>query len=102
MLIAVPGHVGGITNMNQIGGILVNKSMLETSPGSEVYSTELLDVLRENFPNVIVEDYSNAGKLTKELLSKPTKQTSKVTISELESTGFTYPFGKTDKSRCIL
>jgi len=98
MLIAVPGHVGGITNMNQIGGILVNKSMLETSPGSEVYSTELLDVLRENFPNVIVEDYSNAGKLTKELLSKPTKQTSKVTISELESTGFTYPFGKTDKS----
>ena len=76
MLIAAPGHVGGITNMNQVGGILVNKSMLETSPGSGQYSTELLDALRENFPNVIVEDYSNAGKLTKELLSQPTQQTS--------------------------
>ena len=85
MLIAVPGHVGGITNMNQIGGILVNKSMLETSPGSEVYSTELLDALRENFPNVIVEDYSNAGKLTKELLSKPTQQTSKAEAQSSES-----------------
>ncbi len=82
MLIAAPGHVGGITDMSQVAGLLVNKSMLETSPGSGVYSPKLLEALRENFPNLIIEDYSNAGSLTKQIMEKKatTKQSSDVDL----------------------
>jgi len=60
-LVANRGHQGAITNINQIGGIIVNEGMA---------SNEVLNSLRELFPDLIIESTSNAKLLVEQLNKK--------------------------------
>ena len=59
--------VGSITDVSEIGGIIVNDGIVNAKP-------EILDALREAFPNIIFESTSNTDKLVEQLNQKAEQQ----------------------------
>lgn len=69
ILVAKKGEaLGGITDINQVGGILVNNGIADSHP-------EIIDLLREKYPNLIVESYNNVKGMTEQLNNKNTANT---------------------------
>ena len=60
-LIANRNHQGAITDINQVGGIIVNEG---------IATNEVLSVLRELFPNLTIESTSNSKSLVEQLNAK--------------------------------
>jgi len=75
------GTDGMITNINDIRGILVNDGLLNSNP-------EIIDLLRQSFPNLEIQSYSNAAKAVESLLDKqpqPQKEVdAPIPVSDLE------------------
>jgi hypothetical protein len=61
--------VGAITDVSQIGGIIVNDGIVQARP-------EILDALRAAFPNIVFESTSNTDKLVEQLNQKAEQQVS--------------------------
>ena len=64
-LVANRDHQGAITDINQVGGIIVNEGMA---------TPEVLDSLRKLFPNLIIESTSNTKLLVEQLNNKKSEQ----------------------------
>lgn len=64
-LVANRNHSGPITDINQIGGIIVNEGLA---------TPEVLTSLRELFPNLVIESTSNTRSLVEQLNTKPQVQ----------------------------
>ena len=62
-LVGRDGHVGQFTSADQIAGILVNDALANTNA---------VEDLRQRFPNLAVETYSNAGNLLAQTQAAPT------------------------------
>lgn len=60
-LVANRNHSGPITNINQIGGIIVNEGLA---------TPEVLTSLRDLFPNLVIESTSNTRSLVEQLNTK--------------------------------
>jgi len=76
ILVAKKGEaLGGITDINQVGGILVNNGIADSHP-------EIIDLLREKYPNLIVESYNNVKGMTEQLNSKSVANTATTEQSE--------------------
>lgn len=74
-LVANKGVQGAITSIDQIAGIVVNDG---------IATAEVLNTLRELFPNIVFESTSNTSKLVEQLDGKTT--TSTTTKTEPEKT----------------
>ena len=61
-LVGRDGHVGQFTSADQIAGILVNDALADTNA---------VEDLRQRFPNLAVETYSNAGNLLAQTQAAP-------------------------------
>ena len=59
--------VGSITDVSQIGGIIVNDGLVNARP-------ELLDALRQAFPDIVFESTSNADLLVRQLNARSESQ----------------------------
>jgi hypothetical protein len=80
-LVANRNHSGPITNINQVGGIIVNEWLA---------TPEVLTSLRDLFPNLAIESTSNTKSLIEQLNSKTQEevvssktQTEKVAVEEV-------------------
>ena len=60
--------VNEIRNVNDIGGVLVNQAVADTLP-------ELIDRLKQAFPNISIESYSNAPKAIESIQSSEQTKT---------------------------
>jgi hypothetical protein len=76
-LVANRNHQGAITDINQIGGIIVNEG---------IATNEVMSALKELFPNLIIESTSNTKSLVEQLNAKyDAEQTTPTTpVSSIE------------------
>lgn len=74
ILVAKKGILG-ISNVNDIGGILVNSGLTDINP-------EILTELRKAFPNLVIESYKNAKGLVEQLNQKAELDTLETSTSD--------------------
>jgi len=67
--------VNEIRNVNDIGGVLVNQAVADTLP-------ELIDRLKQAFPNISIESYSNAPKAIESIQSLEQSKPKKDAVSQ--------------------
>jgi hypothetical protein len=77
--------VNQIKSIDDIGGILVNQAVADTLP-------EIIIKLKESFPNLAIDSYSNAAKVVSKLntpsnktITQETTKINPVTVSEVEN-----------------
>jgi hypothetical protein len=68
--------VAGINSLDDIGGVLVNQAVADSLP-------ELIQKLKNAFPNIAIESYENSPKALKEITNLKTKETKTKVIKDV-------------------
>lgn len=66
ILVGRNGHSGQFTDISQIGGILVNDGVVNADPN-------IIEMLRQHFPNLVIDSYNNTSSVIQELNNRKTE-----------------------------